>query len=64
MLKNFVELIYNVIMSDGMKESPKLDWSKLDIVTNPHGIEENKTVIFIKGDDGGKDYRITVEEIS
>lgn len=64
-MKNLLAiLIYNAIMDDGMLEyeNQNLEWSEIDIVGNPSN-EREKSTIYIKGNNGGKDYWITVEEV-
>lgn len=64
MMKALIVLIYNAINDDYMIDSERqnLDWPKIDIVKNPTN-EQGKSTIYIKGDNGGKDYKITVEEV-
>lgn len=68
MLKALTAVIYNAFMADDMKDDDqkKLDWSAIDILGYPAYAfndqnDHTKSFIYIKGDNGGKDYRITVQ---
>jgi hypothetical protein len=64
MTKALIVLIYKAIISDYRQAENKerLEWSMLDVVGSPRH-EEKVSTIYIKGDNGGKDYKITVEEV-
>lgn len=64
MLKQLAQFIYDALVKDIENKASHLVWNQIDLIHDPEYVDsEGKATIIIKGDDGGKDYRVTIEEI-